>query len=69
MPTTATKSKRGSKSSKKSASTRAGEYVREEMHSLKRGSSHVKSRKQAIAVGLSRARKKGVRVPRKRSAS
>ena len=29
----------------------------------------VKSRKQAIAIGLSEARKKGAKVPRKRSAS
>jgi hypothetical protein len=45
------------------------------MHRYKRGSARsgrggsagkVKSRKQAIAIGLSKARKKGSRVPRKR---
>jgi hypothetical protein len=40
---------------------------------LKRGKSghggKVKSRKQAIAIGLSEARKKGAKVPRKRSSS
>jgi hypothetical protein len=45
------------------------------MHRYKRGtakSGHggkVKSRKQAIAIGLSKARKKGKRVPKKRSSS
>lgn len=42
---------------------RAGEFVREEMHSLKHGSKHIRSREQAIAAGLSRARAAGVRVP------
>jgi len=40
---------------------------------LKRGKSGhggtVKSRKQAIAIGLSEARKKGAKVPRKKSSS
>jgi Family of unknown function (DUF6496) len=37
---------------------------------LKSGSGgRVKSRKQAIAIGLSEARKKGAKVPRKRSSS
>jgi hypothetical protein len=50
--------------------------VRNEMHRYKRGRAKsgkggrggkVKSRKQAIAIGLSKARKKGKKVPRKRA--
>lgn len=44
---------------KKTASQkRASTAIRKEMHALKRGSKRVKSRKQAIAIGLSKARKK-----------
>ena len=44
---------------------------RRKKSSLKSGRSGrtVKSRKQAIAIGLSEARKKGAKVPRKRSSS
>lgn len=50
------------------SSVRAARYVRDEMHTLKRGSSpHVQSRKQAVAVGLSKARRAGVRVPARTS--
>jgi len=52
---------------KKAASTRAGEYVHEEIHHARQGKHPVKNRKQAIAIGLSKARKAGIRVPRKRS--
>jgi hypothetical protein len=52
---------------KKKASTRAGKYVREEMHHKRSGKHKVKSRKQAVAIGLNKARKKGVKVPKKRS--
>jgi hypothetical protein len=54
----------------------AGSEVRREMHRYKRGSARsgrggragkVKSRKQAIAIGLSKARQKGKKVPRKRA--
>jgi hypothetical protein len=51
---------------KKSASTRAGKYVHEEMRHRKKGEHPGMSRKQAIAVGLSKARRSGVKVPRKR---
>jgi hypothetical protein len=61
------KSKKGRKFSKG-----AGKYVEKEMHDYKRGKAHsgrghvkVKSREQAIAIGLSRARKKGLKVPKK----
>lgn len=50
----------------KAASTQAGEYVREEMHHKRSGKHPVKSRKQAIAIGLSKARKAGVKVPKKK---
>jgi hypothetical protein len=50
----------------------AGKEVKREMHRYKRGKARsgkggkVKSRKQAIAIALSKARKKGKKVPRKR---
>jgi hypothetical protein len=54
----------------------AGKTVKSAMRRMKRGSlksggsgKTVKSRKQAIAIGLSEARKKGAKVPRKRSSS
>ena len=43
----------------------AGKDVKSEIHRYKRGKA--KSRKQAIAIGLSKARKKGKKVPRKKS--
>jgi Family of unknown function (DUF6496) len=54
----------------------ASKDVKSAMHRRKRGSlkrgkggrgGRVKSRKQAIAIGLSEARRKGKKVPRKRS--
>jgi len=55
---------------------KAGEKVKEAMHERKRGTlksgpsgKKVTSRKQAIAIGLSQARKAGAKVPRKKSAS
>jgi hypothetical protein len=50
----------------RSASTRAGAYVREEVHHAREGKHPVKNPKQAIAIGLSKARKAGVRVPQKK---
>jgi Family of unknown function (DUF6496) len=52
---------------KKAASTKAGKYVREEMHHKRSGKHKIKSRKQTIAIGLSKARKKGIKVPKKKS--
>ena len=56
-------------------SPKAGEKVREEIHEMKRGKlksgrsgQKVTSRKQAIAIGLSEARKEGARVPKKAAA-
>jgi hypothetical protein len=47
----------------KPASTQAGEFVREEMHHARQGKHPVTSRKQAIAIGLSKARRAGVKLP------
>ena len=44
-------------------STQAGEFVREEIHHVRRGKHGARSPEQAIAIGLSKARKAGVRVP------
>jgi len=44
----------------KSASTQAGEFVREEMHHIREGKHGAKSAKQAVAIGLSKARRAGV---------
>lgn len=43
----------------KSASTQAGEFVREEMHHIREGKHGAKNAKQAIAIGLSKARRAG----------
>ena len=48
----------------------AGRQVATEMRHKKSGKHKIKSRKQAIAIGLSKARRKGARVPaRKKSSS
>lgn len=47
----------------KSASTQAGEFVREEMEHIRKGKHGAKSTKQAIAIGLSKARRAGVDLP------
>jgi hypothetical protein len=44
----------------KSAGTQAGEFVREEIDNIREGKHGVKSTKQAIAIGLSKARRAGV---------
>ena len=49
----------------KSASTAAGEFVRQEMHHIREGKHGAKNAKQAIAIGLSEARRAGVPVKRK----
>jgi hypothetical protein len=55
----------------KRPTTQAGEFVREEMHRFEEGSGNVRSRKQAIAIGLSEARRAGVKLgaPQKGKAS
>jgi Family of unknown function (DUF6496) len=61
---------------KRRYSRSASRDVKSEMHRYKRGTARsgrggkagrVKSRKQAIAIGLSKARKKGKKVPKKRA--
>jgi hypothetical protein len=63
---------RADKRAGKSPSTQAGEFVREEIHHVREGKHGAASTKQAIAIGLSKARKAGVRLPpqgRKRASS
>ena len=64
------------KSKKRKYSKGSQNEVENEMHRYKRGTAKsgkggkggkVKSRKQAIAIGLSKARKKGKKVPKKRT--
>jgi hypothetical protein len=47
----------------KSASTQAGEFVREEIDHIREGKHGARSTKQAIAIGLSKARRAGVDLP------
>jgi hypothetical protein len=52
----------------KSASTQAGEFVREEIHHIREGKHGARSTKQAIAIGLSKARRAGVKLGTKKGA-
>src|SRR5438874_6287221 len=64
MPEKATLERaRRDKQQGKSPSTQAGEFVREEMHHIREGKHGAASTKQAIAVGLSKARRAGVKLP------
>jgi len=47
----------------KAATTQAGEFVREEIHHVREGKHGARSAKQAIAIGLSKARRAGVPLP------
>jgi hypothetical protein len=47
----------------KAPSTQAGEFVREEIHHVREGKHGARSAKQAIAIGLSKARRAGVKLP------
>lgn len=62
---------------KKKSSSGGSKEVKNEMHRYKRGTAKsgpggkggkVKSKKQAVAIGLSKARKAGKKVPKKKSA-
>ncbi len=53
----------------KAPSTQAGEFVREEIHHVREGKHGARSTKQAIAIGLSKARRAGVRLPKPKRAS
>lgn len=48
---------------RKSPSTQAGEYVREEIEHIREGKHGARNTKQAIAIGLSKARRAGVKLP------
>ena len=47
----------------KAPSTQAGEFVREEMEHIREGEHGARSPEQAIAIGLSKARRVGVKLP------
>lgn len=47
----------------KSPSTQAGEFVHEEIEHVKEGKHGARSTKQAIAIGLSKARRAGIELP------
>jgi len=51
------------KAAGKSPSTQAGEFVREEIEHVREGKHGARSTKQAIAIGLSKARRAGVDLP------
>ena len=47
----------------KAPSTQAGEFVREEIEHIREGKHGARSTEQAIAIGLSKARRAGVKLP------
>ena len=47
----------------KASSTQAGEFVREEIEHIRHGKHGARSTKQAIAIGLQKARRAGVKLP------
>ena len=53
----------------KAASTQAGEFVREEIEHIREGKHGARSAKQAIAIGLSKARRAGVKLPASKGSS
>ena len=53
----------------KAPSTQAGEFVKEEMDHVREGKHGARSAKQAIAIGLSKARRGGVKLPPPKSGS
>jgi hypothetical protein len=53
----------------KAASTQAGEFVREEIEHIREGKHGARSAKQAIAIGLSKARRAGVKLSVPKNAS
>jgi len=60
---------RKDKAEGKSASTQAGEFVHDEIEKVRQGKHGVRSAKQAIAIGLSEARRAGVKLPPPKNAS
>jgi hypothetical protein len=64
MPEKATLARaRADKRRGKAASTQAGEFVKEEVDHIRRGDHGARSTNQAIAIGLSKARRAGVNLP------
>jgi Family of unknown function (DUF6496) len=59
---------RADKRQGKAASTQAGEFIKEEMDHIREGVHGARSTKQAIAIGLSKARRAGVDLPPPKSA-
>ena len=53
----------------KAPSTQAGEFVREEIEHIRKGKHGARSTKQAIAIGLSKARRAGVDLPPSKGSS
>ena len=47
----------------KAPTTQAGEFVREEIDKIRRGEHGARSPEQAIAIGLSKARRSGIPLP------
>ncbi|WP_398470683.1 DUF6496 domain-containing protein [Tardiphaga sp.] len=73
--TNRTTTKKTKKTAKRKYSESAGQEVEREMHRTKKGTARsgpdgkggkVKSKKQAVAIGLPKARKKGKKVPKKK---
>jgi hypothetical protein len=60
---------RADKRAGKAPTTQAGEFVREEIHHVREGKHGARSTKQAIAIGLSKARRAGVKLPAPKQAS
>src|SRR5215212_3321562 len=54
---------RADKREGKSPTTQAGEFVREEVHHIREGKHGARSTRQAIAIGLSKARRAGIKPP------
>jgi hypothetical protein len=54
---------RRDKAEGKAPTTQAGEFVREEIHHVREGKHGARNAKQAIAIGLSKARRAGVKMP------
>lgn len=69
MPDKAIARAKKDKQEGKSASTQAGEFVREEIHHIREGEHGARSAKQAIAIGLSKARRAGVKLEPSKNAS
>lgn len=57
------KKAREDKRAGKSATTQAGEFVHEQVDKIRRGKHGARSTRQAIAIGLSEARRAGVKLP------